>query len=99
VPLIDHLCTLCCRPTSMWCGRCQSAWYCSSEHLHDDWARHRQECIPASGASYIFNMIASPPPAEDRLVDVSTILLAPDEERPQIININHRPSHQPAQGI
>lgn len=35
VPTINHPCTLCCRPTSMWCSRCQSAWYCSPEHLHN----------------------------------------------------------------
>ncbi|KAJ7590130.1 hypothetical protein C8J56DRAFT_1004117 [Mycena floridula] len=90
VPLINHPCTLCRRPTSMWCSRCQSAWYCSSEHLHDDWARHRRECIPASGASYNLNMITTPPPAEDRLIVVSAILFAPDKERPLIININCR---------
>ena len=33
-PLINHPCTLCCQPTSMWCSRCQSAWYCSPEHTH-----------------------------------------------------------------
>ncbi|KAI6110800.1 hypothetical protein EV401DRAFT_292420 [Pisolithus croceorrhizus] len=31
--VINHPCTLCCRPTSMWCSRCQSAWYCTPEHL------------------------------------------------------------------
>ena len=34
VPLINHPCTLCGRATSMWCSRCQSAWYCSPEHIH-----------------------------------------------------------------
>lgn len=32
-PLINYPCTLCCRPTSMWCSRCQKSWYCSPEHL------------------------------------------------------------------
>lgn len=34
VPLINHLCTLCCQPTSMWYSHCQSAWYCSPEHIY-----------------------------------------------------------------
>ena len=25
-------CTLCCRPTPMWCSCCKNAWYCTTEH-------------------------------------------------------------------
>ena len=35
VSLINHPCTVCCRPTSMWCSRCQTAWYCSPDHLQN----------------------------------------------------------------
>ncbi|TFK63261.1 hypothetical protein BDN72DRAFT_330908 [Pluteus cervinus] len=105
MPLINHPCTLCCRPTSMWCSRCQSAWYCSAEHLHSDWARHRKECIPAmavshtAGNGYGVNMIATPPPQEPQYITVSAILFAPEEERPRIISISCRPSHKPSQGM
>jgi len=101
-PLINHPCTLCCRPTSMWCSRCQSAWYCSPDHLHNDWPRHRKECIPAMNApsnGYNVNMIATPPPAEPQYITVSAILFAPEEERPRIISISCRPSHKPSQGM
>ncbi|GLB43385.1 putative MYND finger [Lyophyllum shimeji] len=85
----------------MWCSRCQSAWYCSPQHLHDDWKRHRTECIPAqtSNPGYTMNMIATPPPAEPQYITVSAILFAPEEERPRIITVSCRPSHKPSQGM
>ncbi|KAF8972693.1 hypothetical protein BDZ97DRAFT_1649631 [Flammula alnicola] len=101
VPLINHPCTLCCRPTSMWCSRCQSAWYCSPEHIHSDWPRHRRECIPAMSppSSYNVNMIATPPPAEPQYVSVSAILFSPEDERPRIITVSCRPSPKASQGM
>ena len=33
-PPINHPCTLCCRPTPMWCSHCQNTCYCSPEHIH-----------------------------------------------------------------
>ncbi|KAI9573868.1 hypothetical protein HD554DRAFT_2202031 [Boletus coccyginus] len=98
VPLINHPCTVCCRPTSMWCSRCQATWYCTTEHLHSDWPRHRRECIPATHAQSC-NMIATPPPAEQQLIMVSAILFSPEEERPRIITVKCRPSQVPSQGI
>ncbi|KAF8199085.1 hypothetical protein BJ912DRAFT_950851 [Pholiota molesta] len=90
VPLINHPCTLCCRPTSMWCSRCQSAWYCSPEHIHSDWPRHRKECIPAQ----------SPPSAYNpQFVTVSAILFSPEDERPKIITVDCRPSTKASQGM
>jgi len=104
MPLINHPCTLCCRPTSMWCSRCQGAWYCSPEHLQTDWARHRKECSPPMADNhttngYTVNMIATPPPAEPQYITVSAILFSPEEERPRIISISCRPSHKPSQGM
>ncbi|KZP30467.1 hypothetical protein FIBSPDRAFT_814748 [Athelia psychrophila] len=87
-PLINYPCTLCCRPTSMWCSRCQKSWYCSPEHLQSDWPRHRRECTPAQ----INNTIAMPPPAEPEVIQVSAILFSPEEERPRIITIDCMPS-------
>ncbi|PPQ71892.1 hypothetical protein CVT24_006866 [Panaeolus cyanescens] len=101
VPLINHPCAVCNRATSMWCSRCQSAWYCSPEHIHSDWPRHRRECIPAQSppASYNVNMIATPPPAEPQFVNVSAILFSPEEERPRIITVSCRPSPKSSQGM
>jgi len=87
-PLINYPCTLCCRPTSMWCSRCQKAWYCSPEHLQSDWPRHRKECLPAQAEN---NMIATPPPAEPQIIKVSAILFSPEEERPRIISVDCLP--------
>lgn len=31
--LIYHPCTICSKPTPLWCSRCQCAWYCTAEHM------------------------------------------------------------------
>ncbi|KAG9309899.1 hypothetical protein JVU11DRAFT_9931 [Chiua virens] len=82
----------------MWCSRCQAAWYCSPEHSQSDWTRHRKECVPVAHAQN-YNIIATPPPAEQQVIMVSAILFKPDEERPRIITIKCRPSQVPSQGI
>ncbi|KAM6496819.1 hypothetical protein JOM56_007292 [Amanita muscaria] len=96
-------CAVCGRPTNMWCSRCQDSWYCSPEHLHNDWALHKRDCIPVQGSQsssyHNVNMIATPPPAEPQFVTVSAIFFAPEEERPRIISINCRPTHKPSQGM
>ncbi|KAJ8095087.1 hypothetical protein PM082_010306 [Marasmius tenuissimus] len=99
--VINHPCTVCCNPTSMWCSRCQGAWYCCPEHLQSDWPRHRKECVPAAhntSTSYGVNMIATPPPAEPQYISVSAILFAPEEERPRIITVNCRPASRSSHG-
>ncbi|KIK33790.1 hypothetical protein CY34DRAFT_789279 [Suillus luteus UH-Slu-Lm8-n1] len=98
VPLISHPCTVCCRPTSMWCSCCQSAWYCTPEHLQSDWPCHRKECVPATHAQN-YNIIATPLPAEQQVIMVSAILFSPEEERPRIITVKSRPSQVPSQGM
>ncbi|KAI0048742.1 hypothetical protein FA95DRAFT_1007945 [Auriscalpium vulgare] len=98
VSLINHPCTLCCKATSMWCSRCQNAWYCSPEHLNNDWPRHRRECTPANPAQQ-YNMIATPPPAKPQIITVSAIFFAPEEDRPRIITVNCQPPQTPPQGI
>ncbi|KAI6149350.1 hypothetical protein BKA82DRAFT_3977476 [Pisolithus tinctorius] len=65
--VINYSCTLCCRPTSMWCSRCQGAWYCTQEHLQTDWSRNHSECIPAIYAQ-TYNVITTLPPAEQQMV-------------------------------
>ncbi|KAI6044434.1 hypothetical protein EDC04DRAFT_3106200 [Pisolithus marmoratus] len=96
-PAINHPCTLCCRPTSMWCSRCQNAWYCTPEHLQTDWPRHRRECIPTTHAQN-YSMIATPP-NEQQMITVSAILFEPEEERPRIITVKCRPPQVPSQGM
>ncbi|KAJ7442809.1 hypothetical protein B0H11DRAFT_2093498 [Mycena galericulata] len=96
---VNHLCLVCRQPTSKWCSRCQTAWYCSRDHMEGDWPRHRQECYPPSAvpAGYGSDMIATPPPAEPEYILVPAILFLAEEDRPQIVNVKcrspHRPSH------
>src|SRR5579863_9231174 len=42
VAYINHPCLVCYRSTSMWCSRCQNAWYCTPEHLQSV-RRHTHE--------------------------------------------------------
>ncbi|EIM86480.1 uncharacterized protein STEHIDRAFT_56974 [Stereum hirsutum FP-91666 SS1] len=97
--LIQHPCALCFKPTSMWCSRCQNAWYCSPEHLNSDWARHRRECVPVAPTQQQYGIIATPPPAQTQLITVSAILFAPEEEKPRTITLNCQPPQTPSQGI
>ncbi|KAF5338585.1 hypothetical protein D9611_012764 [Ephemerocybe angulata] len=102
VSLINHPCSLCGRATSQWCSRCQSAWYCSPEHLREHWSSHRLQCTPpaaSSNATYTVNMIATPPPAEPELIVVSAVYFNPEEERPRVIDVECKPSHKPSQGM
>ncbi|KAI0630590.1 hypothetical protein C8Q77DRAFT_1160150 [Trametes polyzona] len=98
--LINHPCTICCRSTSMWCSRCQNAWYCSPEHLQSDWPRHRRECVPINTQQAQYpNMIATPPPAQAELISVSALLFMPHEERSRIITVQCRPHGTVSQGL
>ncbi|TDL24004.1 hypothetical protein BD410DRAFT_746042 [Rickenella mellea] len=95
--IIHHPCTLCCRPTSMWCSRCQNAWYCSPEHLQSDWPRHRKECLaPTPPPSHV--TIQTPPPAIPEIIAVSAILFVPNQERPQIVSVNCQPTRSAQPG-
>ncbi|KAI0272728.1 hypothetical protein BC834DRAFT_966705 [Gloeopeniophorella convolvens] len=95
--LINHPCIVCYKSTHMWCSRCQSAWYCTPEHLQSDWPRHRRECMPAASAQHS-NVIATPPPVQPQMIVVSAILFAPQEDRPRIITVNCDPPRTAAQG-
>ncbi|KAL5492492.1 hypothetical protein ACEPAI_3939 [Sanghuangporus weigelae] len=92
--LIHHPCTVCCRPTTMWCSRCQFAWYCSPEHLSSDWPRHRRECVATSVQSPS-QLVIQTPPAAPEVMTVSAILFVPNQERPQIINVNCQLTRKP----
>ncbi|EJD07663.1 uncharacterized protein FOMMEDRAFT_101026 [Fomitiporia mediterranea MF3/22] len=92
--LIHHPCTVCCRPTTMWCSRCQFAWYCSPEHLSSDWPRHRRECV-ATPMQQSSQLVIQTPPAAPEVMTVSAILFVPNQERPQIINVNCQLTRKP----
>ncbi|KAJ7913381.1 hypothetical protein B0H13DRAFT_2232338 [Mycena leptocephala] len=44
----NHPCVVCGRPTTQWCSRCRSVFYCSPEHLQGDWPHHRERCRPSA---------------------------------------------------
>ncbi|KAJ6485663.1 hypothetical protein C8R45DRAFT_997377 [Mycena sanguinolenta] len=75
---VNHPCAVCGRATSLWCSRCQNAWYCSPDHMRNDWPQHRSNCHPPSQA-YNSNMIATPPPAEPEYTSVEAILFSANE--------------------
>ncbi|RDX53630.1 hypothetical protein OH76DRAFT_1415782 [Lentinus brumalis] len=39
-----HSCVVCSRPTALSCGQCNRAWYCSTDHLRQDWPVHGETC-------------------------------------------------------
>ncbi|EPQ56740.1 hypothetical protein GLOTRDRAFT_39654 [Gloeophyllum trabeum ATCC 11539] len=89
---------VCYHPTSLWCGRCERAYYCSPEHQQNDWPRHKMECLPAHRSQHNYNQIATPPLYQQPLVSVSALLFSPEEERPRVITVQCRPQQVPANG-
>lgn len=39
-------CAVCHEKTHRRCGRCLKIYYCNTDHQHQDWKRHRSECVP-----------------------------------------------------
>ncbi|KAL4066007.1 hypothetical protein V8B97DRAFT_1071927 [Scleroderma yunnanense] len=94
---INRPCTLCHTPTSMWCSRCQNAWYCTPEHLQSDWPRHRLECVSVTCAQNRSTIAISQPAAPNvtvlpatHWINLCAILYAPEEEWPRIITVQCR---------
>ncbi|KAJ7690018.1 hypothetical protein B0H14DRAFT_3120601 [Mycena olivaceomarginata] len=83
-PSINQRCAVCERATSLWCSRCQNAWYCSSEHMRSDWPRHRSHCHA--------------PSTEPECISVNAILFLADEERPRVISVRCRPPQRRSEG-
>ncbi|THU90466.1 hypothetical protein K435DRAFT_676048 [Dendrothele bispora CBS 962.96] len=77
--LIDT-CMLCGTPTSLWCSRCQRAFYCCSEHLRMDWPMHRNQCIPTYQITYTN-------PSEEEQITVVGILYSTFEDGPRFVDI------------
>ncbi|KAJ7501310.1 hypothetical protein B0H11DRAFT_2373415 [Mycena galericulata] len=98
-PSANQPCLVCGQLTSQWCSRCHNVFYCSPEHLHVDWPRHREQCRPSPATTYRSNMIATPPPAEPEYILVSAILFLVDEDRPRIITVKCRPPHHPSYSL
>ncbi|KZV69298.1 hypothetical protein PENSPDRAFT_581180 [Peniophora sp. CONT] len=94
--LINYPCSVCCQATSLWCSRCQASWYCSAEHMSQDWPRHRRECIPVNAP--LNAVIPTPPLAQPQVTTVSAIYFHPDEDRPRIIPLRCQPPATPTQG-
>ncbi|KAJ7249545.1 hypothetical protein B0H12DRAFT_1019650 [Mycena haematopus] len=93
----NHPCAVCGRETSLWCSRCQNAWYCSPDHMRNDWQHHRSNCHPPP--AYGSNMIATPPPAQTEYISVEAILFLAEEDRPRIITVKCRPPLRPSHGV
>ncbi|KAJ7482158.1 hypothetical protein B0H11DRAFT_1723784 [Mycena galericulata] len=93
-PAAKNPCLVCDRVTSLWCSRCRSAWYCSTEHSRSDWPRHRKQCRRSGGLGY--SMIATLPPES---ISVSGILFVASEDQPRITTIECQPPQPPSQGM
>ncbi|KAF8603835.1 hypothetical protein BDV93DRAFT_544462 [Ceratobasidium sp. AG-I] len=77
---IQHWCW-CGRLCTSWCSRCESQWYCSPEHLQEDWPRHRQECGTLVNSS-------------TTSITVQAMLFPIDQERPRLVPVTLRGAEQ-----
>ena len=41
-------CPVCNKESTKICSRCKSVWYCSVDHQHQDWKRHKPTCMKSS---------------------------------------------------
>lgn len=85
---MNNLCHVCSNPTTMWCSRCHNVWYCSPQHLQEDWPNHRLRCIPATFED--LGTLSGPISADRSLISIAGILLAPHDDRPRIVSIGCR---------
>jgi len=96
----SYPCTLCCRPTTMWCSRCQRAWYCSAQHLETDWPRHRRECLTSNTVTPApYQLVAGTLSMVPQLVTVTGLLFSPEQERPHVVTVHCQPAQLPQQGV
>lgn len=87
--IIRHLCEMCGEPTTQWCSRCNSAWYCCREHLEQDWNQHRLHCrsVQPGGSDPGDESSAA---AQYTRQSIIGILFPVDEDRPKLIQIDCR---------
>ncbi|KAI0684646.1 hypothetical protein C8T65DRAFT_712960 [Cerioporus squamosus] len=87
----DHLCPICCCPTSVWCARCRDTRYCSSEHLIN--ARrngHFRECKPNHTLSVdISRDIVAPSAATPKIIAVSALIFMPHDRKIDIAVVQY----------
>ncbi|KDN43650.1 hypothetical protein RSAG8_06027, partial [Rhizoctonia solani AG-8 WAC10335] len=82
-----QLCRVCEKPTTMWCSRCERAWYCCNDHLNCDWPRHKMECLAVA------SLTMSPAPVEAPLslpftaATFAAIVFPFDESRPRVAHV------------
>ncbi|KAJ1306892.1 hypothetical protein OPQ81_007877 [Rhizoctonia solani] len=88
--LIHHLCEICGQPTTLWCSRCRSAWYCTSDHLEQDWGRHRQHCRSVHSSGSDTGDENSATTAQYTRQSIIGILFPVDEDRPRLIQLDCR---------
>lgn len=84
-PVQYSRCETCGQQSYQWCTRCRNAWYCSTTHQQQDWARHSQECIPWESKS----TDALAPRIDSRISHIDTtitgLLLPCNTGRPSLI--------------
>lgn len=59
-PMITHLCHVCGVPTTYWCSRCHTMWYCCDEHMRRDWQEHKNYCVPFVESRPEASMVGGP---------------------------------------
>ncbi|KZW03476.1 hypothetical protein EXIGLDRAFT_588765, partial [Exidia glandulosa HHB12029] len=67
-------CAVCGWDTTSWCSRCENRFYCSPEHLCQDWPKHRLTCKPV-GESQTQPIHAQPPLQEPHPISTPTLYL------------------------
>ena len=65
-PIISYPCQVCGTPTSNWCSRCISVWYCSEDHL-------KQVRVPVSHIPRIPYPVSRIPPSPTRIDAFNTL--------------------------
>jgi len=83
VTLINKPCRICGKTTAMWCGRCQNAWYCSPDHLHSDWPKHREVCVAVPTPTH-----TTLPPGKFQTVKASALLFTPGDDGPRTVEVS-----------
>ncbi|KAL1760466.1 hypothetical protein FB107DRAFT_202958 [Schizophyllum commune] len=77
---VKNKCRVCGDPTSMRCSRCHIVYYCSKEHIAQDWKKHRPGCNPGAPA-------ASAQDDTDNRRTLQAILLPVNEDTPRLIDV------------
>ncbi|KAG9099803.1 hypothetical protein FS749_000334 [Ceratobasidium sp. UAMH 11750] len=90
-------CRTCSKPTTMWCSRCQSSWYCCSDHLEYDWPRHKDECLSLAALSPA--PVDPPPSMPFTSATFAAIIFPVDEPRPRIIHVECLAFIEPASSL